>query len=177
MFAERATAGGGQSDRRRGLAERRSAGSPSPRRFRGEPAVSRSGGPCGPPECALRARAEAGGGAAARTPTRRQRAAAGLAAVEVGAVADGRSGVPAGLDRADPTRGSGAQRTSRVTGRRGYSRSAASCGPRHRTGRPRRGCTPPDWSDNGAKGGSRASAGSEESATESGHETCRWVVG
>ena len=87
-------------------------------------------------------------GAASRRrdgPTRRQRAAAGLAAVEVRRFTpDGRSGVPAGLIRADPTRGSGAQRTSRVTGRRGCSRSAASCGPLHRTGRPRRGCTLPD---------------------------------
>ena len=50
-----------------------------------------------------------------------------VAAVEAFAEADGRSGVPAGLDRAGTTRGNAAtkERSGRVTCRRGSYRSAA----------------------------------------------------
>ena len=135
------------------------AGSP-PRGFRGEPAVSRSEGPCGPSERDVGARAEAGGSAAAR----RRPAAFVLAAVEALAAADGRSGVPAGLIYGGP-------RERAVLGcRRGSYRSAASCATLrahaaaggvalHRTERRRSG------------GGSRASDRSE--SAESWRETCR----
>jgi len=44
---------------------------------RGEPAVSRSGGPCGPPERDAGARAEAGGVSRRDAPTRRVRSGGG----------------------------------------------------------------------------------------------------
>jgi len=81
-----------------------------------------------------------------RRPSRRAASvsAAGCARLRRGRQPAGRSGVPAGHDRAGTTRGNVAQRSGRVTCRRGSYRSAAFVAETSATRRPRRGRTPPD---------------------------------
>jgi hypothetical protein len=116
----------------------------------GERAGTASAGPGGPGrrDPAKRETGAAGrsreAGERTRRPSRRAASvsAAGCARLRHGRKPAGRSGVPAGHDRAGTTRGPGAQRTERVTCRRGSYRSAAFVADTSATRRPRRGRTP-----------------------------------
>ena len=143
----------------------------------GERAGTASAGPCGPGrrERSDRSRRPSNASGRADPPPRHQakRLPWFVRRLRRGRQPAGRSGVPAGHDRAGTTRGNEAQRSGRVTCRRGSYRSAAFVADTSATRRPRRGRTLPDRSE--AKGGSRDRDRSEELATESWRETCRLV--
>jgi len=134
----------------------------------GRAAGTASAGPCGPGrrERSDRSRGPERSGAR-RRPAARPKASATAAFVRRlrrSRQPDGRSGAPAGLDRAGTTRGNEAQRSGRVTCRRGSYRSAAFVADTSATRRPRRGRTFTARSDALAPG-ARSAEGGPSAAT------------